>query len=168
MSTSSHVLVIEMDMHVIKNVTCMHCHMHVKEAFQRLLTPEQQKLQLAKRRKMLQKMQTMAAENANPVANPGATAGVADQPSGYDEGMPSLSSPLQDVDGADVPSPAAEDFLGRRARVGAENNKMFPTDGMFRRVRRHFGSLLSCTSDVYLYISLSLSCCASPPTCIWA
>lgn len=119
------------------NAAGVHCHMLVmQEAFHSLLTPEQQKAQLAKSRKMTKKMEALAAET-KAATDPGATAGTADQPSGPDEGLPFPARPLQGVDGADAPPPAAADFRGRHARVGAEYSKMFPTDGMFRRVRRH-------------------------------
>ena len=139
---------------------CIATHMLVmQEAFHSLLTPEQQKAQLAKSRKMTKKMEALAAET-KAATDPGATAGAADQPPSPDAGVPSLPSPLQGLNGADAPSAAAADFRGRHARVGAEYSKMFPTDGMFRRVRRHLHVLLSGTSCV--------SCCASrPPNCIW-
>jgi hypothetical protein len=140
------------DIHISAAPACIRCHMFVmQEAFHSLLTPEQQKVQLAKSRKMTKKMEVLAAE-IDAATNPGATPGTAaDQPSGHDEGLPFPASPPQGVDGADVPSPAVEGFLGRRARVGAENNKMFPSDGMFRRVRRLFRSLPSCISDVCVF-----------------
>jgi hypothetical protein len=109
----------------------------MQEAFQTLLTPKQQKLQLGRSRKIVLKMKTMAAKTAA-AANLGATQNTADDhpSSPAAEGLPSPASPLQGLNGADAPSAAPADFLGRRARVGAENDKMFPTDGIFRRVRR--------------------------------
>ena len=71
----------------------MHCHMVVmQELFHKFLTTEQQKLQLAKSRKMKEKMEAIAA-GTNAATNPGATAGTADQPSGHDEALPSPSQP---------------------------------------------------------------------------
>ena len=122
---------------ICNNAAGVHWHMFVmQEAFHSFLTLEQQKVQLAKSRKMTKKMEALAAET-HAATDPGATAGAADQPLGPDEGLPSPARPLQGLDGADVPPPAAADFRGRHARVGAEYSKMFPTDGMFRRVRRH-------------------------------